>query len=192
MGWRLLLYPIPAVVVPLWWLLLGPERRATRPYPAHIDLLLVLPFLLDTAGNAANLFDRISWWDDLMHVTNWVPLVLAFGFAVRPLSNDRRVVAGLTLGFGAVVHILWEIGEYLTFVADSPIEASSAYRDTIGDLVGSLLGSLLGATSIATLFWNVGRPPTGAPRRGPGSARPHTGDPDAEGTARRSAVPLDG
>ena len=29
-----------------------------------IDFLLVLPFLMDTAGNAATLYDSITWFDD--------------------------------------------------------------------------------------------------------------------------------
>jgi hypothetical protein len=33
----------------------------------------VLPFLFDTAGNAANLYDTVSWWDDAMHVATWIP-----------------------------------------------------------------------------------------------------------------------
>ncbi len=58
-------------------------------------------------------------------------------------SNGRLVTIGLTTGFGAVTHILWEIAEYLTFVADNPTESASAYRDTIGDLVASLTGMRL-------------------------------------------------
>lgn len=157
MGYRVVLYPIAAALVPAVWAL-ARRRRATRrrPYPDLIDLCVVAPFLLDTAGNAADLYDRISWFDDALHLLNWIPLVVAFGLLLRYWPLSRPVVAGLTLGFGAVTHILWELGEYLTFVADSPTESASAYRDTIGDLAGSLLGSAIGAALVATVLWNVG------------------------------------
>ena len=58
MAGRALTYPVAAVVVPLgWWLL---RRRRPVQYPYALDILLVLPFLIDTAGNAANLYDTID------------------------------------------------------------------------------------------------------------------------------------
>jgi hypothetical protein len=47
-----------------------------------------MPFLIDTAGNAANLYDTIDWWDDANHVVNWAILVLATRLRRRePLSS---------------------------------------------------------------------------------------------------------
>jgi hypothetical protein len=169
MPYRLALYPLSALLVPVVvWL----RRRraadasvASRPYPDLIDLCAVLPFLIDTSGNAANLYDTVSWWDDLMHVLTWIPLVVAFGLALRHWPNGRLVTAGLTIAFGAVTHILWETGEYLTFVAHSPTESASAYRDTIGDLNASLLGTLIGAFLVSIVLWDLGtRPDRAAPQ----------------------------
>jgi hypothetical protein len=151
MGFRIALYPIAALVGPLMWVLRG--RR--RPYLHLVDLCVVLPFLIDTAGNTANLYDTVTWWDDAMHVVTWIPWVTAVGLLFGGRLDDRLVVAGLTVGFGAVTHILWEVGEYLTFVSDSPTESLSAYRDTIGDLTGSLLGSCLGAALVARVLWDL-------------------------------------
>ena len=47
------------------------------------------------------------------HFFGWFLLAIAFGLAVSPLLTERWVAFGLVLGFGAVVDILWEIGEYL-------------------------------------------------------------------------------
>jgi hypothetical protein len=51
-------YPIAALVVPAVWFLTG-LRRST-PYPYAVDILVVLPFLIDMAGNAANLYDKVG------------------------------------------------------------------------------------------------------------------------------------
>ena len=67
---RALTYPLAALIVPaVWWWLR--RRRGRTTYPYALDVLLVLPFLIDTAGNAANLYDTISWWDDVNHLVNW-------------------------------------------------------------------------------------------------------------------------
>jgi hypothetical protein len=157
-GWRLALYPLSTVLVPvIWWIRCRRSPPSTA-YPDLIDLCVVLPFLIDTAGNAANAYDSITWWDDLMHVITWIPWVTAFGLTLRYLPLARWNVAALTVGFGATTHILWEYAEYVSFVQGNPNEAATAYRDTIGDLMASLGGSVLGAALVATLLWRVGDP----------------------------------
>lgn len=167
MGWRLLLYPLTALLVPLVWRLRG---RRPQPFPHHIDLVVALPFLLDTAGNTFDLFDSITWWDDFMHVLNWIPWVMVAGFIARYWPHlGRWSVFVISWGYGAITHILWEEAEYLAFVADNPNESTTAYRDTMGDLILSLSGGLIGAVLIATVLWlPVGRlmPPAGGARDG--------------------------
>jgi glycopeptide antibiotics resistance protein len=166
MGWRLLTYPLSTLVVPVIWFLWtrSPSRRERAgAYPYLIDICVVAPFLIDTAGNTANLYDTIDWWDDLMHVVTWIPWVTAVGLALRRLPLGRLNVAALTIGFGAVTHIIWEVLEYLTFVRGNPSEAATAYEDTIGDLVASLSGSIIGAILVATVLWNLGAPESAPP-----------------------------
>jgi hypothetical protein len=55
-GWRLVGYSIAALVVPAIWAARG--RRP--PYPFVADTLFVLPFLIDTIGNALNLYDTVG------------------------------------------------------------------------------------------------------------------------------------
>jgi hypothetical protein len=128
---RALTYPIAALIVPVAWWLLSRSRR--RDYPYALDVLLVLPFLIDVAGNAANLYDTIGWWDDANHFINWAILVSAFGQLLIRLSLERWAAAGLAVGFGAVTAVLWEFAEYYTFIRNSP-ELRTAYTDTLGDL----------------------------------------------------------
>ena len=65
-GWRLILYPVAALIVPVAWRL----RGSPQPYPYAADMLLVAPFLVDVAGNVLDLYDSIAWWDDVNHLVN--------------------------------------------------------------------------------------------------------------------------
>jgi hypothetical protein len=73
---RAIFYPIAALVVPVAWLFA--RRRRSVEYPYALDILIALPFLIDTAGNAANLYDAIDSWDDVNHFVNWAILVAGF------------------------------------------------------------------------------------------------------------------
>lgn len=139
MGARAVAYPLGLLVLPIaWWVL---RRRAGRPYPALADLLVSVPFLVDTAGNALDLYDAVVWFDDACHLVNWA--LLLGGLAVslpRWLHPWTRL--GLTVGLGSTTALLWEVGEYVTFLRDSP-ELATAYTDTLGDMVLGTTGSLL-------------------------------------------------
>ena len=145
---RAVSYPIAALVVPLaWWIV---QRRRRVAYPYAVDVLVVLPFLIDMAGNAANLYDTISWWDDANHLVNWA--ILAGGFSVLLLRTRLGAwpIFGLGVGFGAVTAIIWELLEYITFICNSP-ELKTAYDDTLGDLALGLTGSTIAAIVAASV-----------------------------------------
>ncbi|MGI8698930.1 MAG: hypothetical protein ACR2J0_07285 [Mycobacteriales bacterium] len=137
---RLVTYPLAALVVPLWWRF----RGGRAPYPHDVDALLVAPFVIDLAGNVLDLFDAVTWWDDANHFVNWALLVGGMGRLLRRTEAPRATAIGLAVGFGAVTAMLWEFGEYLTFVQHSA-ERFTAYRDTMGDEALGLAGSLVGA-----------------------------------------------
>jgi hypothetical protein len=150
MGGRAIAYPIAVLVVPAaWWLI---SRRRPLPYPYALDILWTLPFLIDTAGNAADLYDSVAWWDDLNHFVNWGILVLAFGQLLLLLPVGRLETGALCVGFGAVTAVLWELAEYVTFIRGSA-EEETAYTDTLGDLALGLGGSILAAAVTAWLLW---------------------------------------
>ena len=151
MAGRALTYPLAALIVPVGWWLVRRRRRAPVDYPYALDVLLVLPFLVDTAGNALNLYDTIGWWDDANHFVNWGILVAAFGQLLVRLPLGRVAIAGLAIGFGAVTAVLWEFAEYFTFIRNSP-ELETAYTDTLGDLALGLSGSVVAALVTATLL----------------------------------------
>jgi biotin transporter BioY len=141
-------YPLAALVVPIGWLLYS--RRRSVPFPVVVDILVVAPFVIDMAGNAANLYDTVSWWDDANHFVNWAILVGGFGVLLLSTRLDRWPIFGLAVGFGATTAILWELLEYVTFIRHSP-ELKTAYHDTLGDLALGLAGSVLAGAAVATL-----------------------------------------
>jgi len=137
-GWRLGGYTIAALLVPAIWMLRG--RRL--PYPYLADILFVLPFLIDTIGNALDLYDTIDWWDDANHFVNWALVTGAVAAALLRTRVNRGELFAIVVGFGAVTAILWEIGEYFAFIRHSS-ELRTAYTDTLGDLSLGLSGSTL-------------------------------------------------
>ena len=154
MGARAVLYPLLIAVPALLWLV-GRWRaeRAGRPapsYPLVADVLLTIPFVVDLGGNALDLYDQVSWFDDACHLVNWALLSGAFACAVVGRGLPPWAVFGLVLGFGAVTAVLWEIGEYGAFILDTP-ESVTAYRDTIGDLTLGLTGSFIAAVAAAVV-----------------------------------------
>jgi hypothetical protein len=140
-GWRLLEYPIAILALPAVWGLCFRGRR----YPYAADILLTLPFFIDVLGNVLDLYDTIGWWDDVNHFANWLFLSLGAGALLLRTSLRPVVIAGLVVGFGATLSILWEIGEYLTFVQENEEELATAYEDTILDLVFDMAGAFLAA-----------------------------------------------
>ncbi len=148
MAARALTYPWSALLLPtVWWL-----RGRPSPYPHLVDALIVLPFLVDVAGNAANLYNTTRYFDDIAHFGNWMFLVTAFGAIMASLPLSRLNAAALTLGFGTTANVLWEIAEYVVMRLGSS-GLNLTYEDTIGDLALSLCGALVGALLTATLLW---------------------------------------
>ena len=153
MGVRAVLYPATTLLIPATWLLAG---RPT-PYPVAADIAIGLPFAIDAGANVFGLF-AIRGFDAIPHFLGWLFLSIAFGLAFAPLLESRWVAFGLVVGFGAVVDILWEAGEFAMLKSGaSGLELT--YENTIQDLLMSLLGATVGAVAIATVLW----PPEGTP-----------------------------
>jgi hypothetical protein len=143
-GGRLVFYPIAVLVLPVAWRFLA----SGRPFPYLADVLITLPFLIDVAGNAADLYDTVEWWDDANHFVNWALLSGGAGLLIPPARIESWALAGLVIGFGTTSAIGWELMEYLTFIRDSP-EFATAYADTLGDLALGTLGSGVAAVLVA-------------------------------------------
>ena len=150
--WRLITYPVGAFAVPVIWAIFA--RRSPFPYVA--DILLTLPFLVDTVGNSLDLYDTVEWWDDANHFVNWALLSGAIAALCVRNRYGARETLGLVVGFGAVTAILWEIAEYFAFIRSSS-ELATAYTDTLGDLGLGLAGSVFVGLIAAVLCGRGGR-----------------------------------
>jgi hypothetical protein len=147
MGARAIAYPAAVMLVWAIWALRG--RRGA--FPWDIDVLLTAPFVIDVAGNAANLYDTVGWFDDACHYGNWFLLATAAGLALRRWSSLPPPALALSCaGIGAITAIGWEFFEYGAFVLDTP-ESVTIYRDTIGDLMLGLLGATTAGLLTAVL-----------------------------------------
>lgn len=135
---RAFLYPISIVAIPLGWALWS--RRP--PYPHLADMLLASPFIIDVAGNALDLYNTVVWFDDAAHAVTFMLLVLSIGSLILRLELEPWNAAALSIGFGAVAHILWEIVEFVAMWIGSP-GLQLTYEDTIGDLALSLCGTVI-------------------------------------------------
>lgn len=139
-GWRLIFYPLMILLFPVLWHFLG-----RGPYPYAADALITLPFLADVVGNVLDLYDSISWWDDVNHLVNWFLLTLGMGALLLRTHFEPVVLAVFVLAFGVTAGVLWELGEYLTFIRTNEDEFATAYTDTLGDLTLDLCGTLAAA-----------------------------------------------
>ena len=144
---RAVAYPIALLALPVLWRLFARRRI---PFPVVPDLLIGLPFLIDVAGNALNLYDTIEVWDDLNHLVNWGLHTAAIGLLLRygDWGFWTRIV--LAVAWAVTTTVLWELAEFATFVQNSP-EAATAYADTLGDLALGMTGGLVAAVAAARL-----------------------------------------
>ena len=154
---RLVIYPLGALAVPLWWWARGrAHSRPGRPFPWAADLLVTAPWLSDLLGNRFNLFDTVTWWDDVSHFAHWLLLTAGVLLAWHPGRRiGRGVLVMVALGFGATAALLWELGEYVAFLRFLPTYAY-VYPDTLGDLTLGTGGSLVAGLLVAFLRRRAG------------------------------------
>ena len=144
---RLIVYPLGAMALPIFWYA---ARRGRQSFPWLADLLITLPWLIDLVGNRLDLFDRVTWWDDLMHFVLWGLLTAGVLVAFTARTTSRGLTVMLALAFGTTAAVVWEVGEYVAFIRHSP-ELQTAYTDTLGDLVLGTLGALLAGVVVGQL-----------------------------------------
>jgi hypothetical protein len=147
-GARLLAYPVMMLFVPaVWWLAVG--RRHPEKEPPYIAFaLIMLGFLVDTTGNSLDLYDTVTWWDDMNHLVNWFFLLSGIGLIIARDVTPRWVQLLLVTGLGCLLALGWEIGEWYTFIRHGT-ELDTAYEDTLGDMTLGSCGAFLASLVVA-------------------------------------------
>lgn len=146
-GARLVTYPLLMLVVPAACLVHARRRGAQQPAPTASFVLVMAPFLVDVTGNTLDLYDRVLWWDDVNHLTNWFLLNAGLGLLLRRPASGW-VLGLLVAGLGALLAIAWELGEWYTFIRHGT-ELSTAYEDTLGDEALGTVGAALAGALLA-------------------------------------------
>ena len=107
--------------------------------------LLMAPFLVDVTGNSLDLYDRVVWWDDANHLVNWFLVCLGLGVVLlRNVVAPTWIVAAVVTGGGALLAVVWELGEWFTFIRHGT-ELATAYQDTLGDETLGTTGAAIAA-----------------------------------------------
>ena len=146
MAFRAPFYLLPIAVVPMVWRL----RGRPEPYPFLVDALVVSPFLLDTLGNALNVYDSFEATDDVLHFVNWILLVAGITLALLRTTLPRLAVWVMAYGLGGLAIIWWEAAEWLVQELGTA-GLGLTYDDTIGDLLLSSTGGGVGAALVLAL-----------------------------------------
>lgn len=154
-GARLVAYPLMMLLVPAAWLAYRRWRRPAGggvvqpPLPWAGFGLVMAPFLIDVTGNTLNLYDTLDWWDDANHLVNWFLLCAGIGvLLLRARIAPPWALGVLIAGIGALLAVVWEIGEWYSFIRHGT-ELDTAYEDTLLDEALGSLGAALAGTTIA-------------------------------------------
>ena len=141
---RLIGYPIGVLLVPIGWWIAQVRAKRKIAFPWLADALITLPFVTDLLGNIFDLFDTVAAFDDVLHFLNWFLLAAGIGALLLRSRLSPGGIFAAVIAFGASAAILWEGGEWLTFIRFGT-ELNTAYQDTLLDEHLGLLGATLAA-----------------------------------------------
>lgn len=122
-------------------------QQAGRLVPPAAAWLAVAGVWFDAAGNFANLYASIVWWDKLAHLVGTAALATGLWLVLEAVCDRRsiRLTAfqfGLSvLGFAMLLAVLYEISEYLGDLVVATHRVTDFY-DTADDLLWDLLAAL--------------------------------------------------
>ena len=135
---RALGYAGALMVVPFAWRVMGREGR----YPRELDLLVALPILADSGGNAIGIYQR-AHVDDAIHFANGALLAGVVGTLAQPRTKTAWEAAAFASAVGVAAAGGWEIFEWVAMKLGAR-GMDLSYDDTMEDLVETSAGALLG------------------------------------------------
>jgi hypothetical protein len=144
---RAVTYPLWSLTVPVVWLLTGGRRQA---FPWVPDTLVTITCFTDVLGNRLDLYDRLLWFDDGVHLVNVALLSAALLLLTTHDQTSTICLLERSIAFGTSAALTWELYEFVTFVTRSP-ERTTAHADTLGDLALGWLGAVVAAAAVAVV-----------------------------------------
>ncbi len=139
---RLLVNTVLMLAAPVIWRIAQSRRADPQPIPWWPCALIISSFLFDALGNSLDLYDGWEPFDNVSHFITWFLLLWGVGlFIARADVRPSWVLIVLITGLGAAIAVVWEIGEYFTFIQRG-IELSGAYEDTLSDEILGTAGAL--------------------------------------------------
>lgn len=129
------------------------ERQLRVQLPIELTLFTsVFLFASFALGEVRDFYDRIWWWDLLLHASSAVVIGLIGFIAIYVFYMTYRVrvapvyVSIITFGFAMTVGSLWEIFEFLMDWFFGLNMQRSGLLDTMTDLMVNAIGALIAAT----------------------------------------------
>ena len=144
---RAVTYPLWSLTVPVVWFLTGGQRHACPWIP---DTFVTITCFTDVLGNRLDLYDRLLWFDDGVHLVNVALLSAALLLLTTDDQTSTICLLERSIAFGTSAALTWELYEFVAFVTRSP-ERTTAYADTLGDLALGWLGAVVAAAAVAVV-----------------------------------------
>lgn len=124
------------------------ERTFRITLPVEVDLLLtIFIFAHFVLGEFANYYNRIWWWDLLLHASSGIligmvgfVIIYFFLFTSRVTANPA-LVSLFSVTFSVAAATLWEIFEFLMDQLFGFNMQKSGFNDTMTDLIVAFLGA---------------------------------------------------
>ena len=124
------------------------ERTFRITLPVEVDLLLtIFIFAHFVLGEFANYYNRIWWWDLLLHTSSGI-LIGMVGFVIiyfflftSRVSANPALVSLFSVTFSLAAATLWEIFEFTMDQLFGFNMQKSGFNDTMSDLIVAFLGA---------------------------------------------------
>lgn len=150
-------YPLSALVLLAIYLSLIPsilESNYRITLPFEIDFLVTLALFNHTfLGEVVGLYQKWSYWDDLLHVFGSAVVALIAFMIVYTLHYTKKLrltisfIGLFTVTFSLAVGVLWEVAEFivdLTLDKVTQDDLTDTMLDLIYDIAGGVVVAFLG------------------------------------------------
>jgi uncharacterized membrane protein YjdF len=119
------------------------------PYEFQL-IYLIFIFWAQILGSIADLYNTISWYDNVMHfisgILDSMLAIYIFNRLVRYNQYNIRFITIFSISFTAAIGVFWEIYEYtVSKITGMDLQnvITSGVNDTMWDLILAIVGSFI-------------------------------------------------